>query len=154
MLVLIGNILLGHLGLELSVLSCVGASPTLCLQVVGCLFLRAFRLMNGTKDLLASSSSCSFENLEVVGVRWSNFGLRLTFMQLSTHELKLVLVLCSSNFQQAKGRVRYVFTSWCCSFLGYLLLVRSGWVFTLLFGCAQSCDPLASWCKNSTNHIG
>jgi hypothetical protein len=69
MLVLIGNILLGHLGLELSVLSCVGASPTLCLQVVGCLFLRAFRLMNGTKDLLASSSSCSFENLEVVGVR-------------------------------------------------------------------------------------
>jgi hypothetical protein len=32
---------------------------------------------------------------------------------------------------QVQGRVWYVFTSSCRSFLGYLLLVRSSWVFKL-----------------------
>jgi hypothetical protein len=40
-------------------------------------------------------------------------------MRLSTHGLKLVLVLYSSKFRQVMGRVRYVFTSCCHAFLGF-----------------------------------
>jgi hypothetical protein len=47
--------------------SCGGASPTVSLLIVNDLFLVVFGLVKGIQDLLASSSFCICEDLEV---RW------------------------------------------------------------------------------------
>jgi hypothetical protein len=110
-----------------------------CPPVVNDLFILVFGLVETIEDLLASPSSCSFEDLEVYWdtLSWLHLPRNLHVGFYPWH--KSVLVSNPSKLERASELVRKVFISSRCYLPWYLLnveptLIAWCWrVFILLF---------------------